>query len=372
MGKRSPVLGYNHNFKHRGLIFHVQTEDSGVGNPHLFTHLFHGGVIISSRRMDYDADSEVDIVKSLMQSQHKAVLKDLKIGSFDDKIDSYLGHKPELLPRKDTDNEDTDPSNVSHAATIADAPVIEPVEAYVEASVPPDMDAEYDDTQDVTEAARWAAAAHKRRAATELAIDEITLEPPEKDHTPTIQRVEMLPSPAIHLDIPSANRPPPRMPTPTARNVMSEAELGDPMVTFAPKRPAILPEPAAPTEVPESDDNSGAYHIRRPNRGTTEHLRGRPLARGRQDPTPAKTFPTARASGKAANPQPGRPRSSVVVSRPAVIIGAPANIVGDKSKQRAPAARKARDGNLFGKDLISEKSLDEVIMAYLSEDTDDS
>ena len=131
VGKRSPVLGYNHNFKHRGLIFHVQTEDSGVDNPHLFTHLFHGGVIISSRKIDYDAESEVDVVKALMQSQHKAVLKDLKIGTFDNKIDTYLGNRDDLEPRKADSaagpaGEDTDPDAEAHleAAAVAEDPAV--------------------------------------------------------------------------------------------------------------------------------------------------------------------------------------------------------------------------------------------------------
>ena len=55
MAKRSPILGYNHNVKYRGLIFHVQTEDSGLLSPHLFTHLFYGGVILSTRKLVYDA-----------------------------------------------------------------------------------------------------------------------------------------------------------------------------------------------------------------------------------------------------------------------------------------------------------------------------
>ena len=38
-------------------------------------------------------------------------------------------------------------------------------------------------------------------------------------------------------------------------------------------------------------------------------------------------------------------------------------------KGRKPAPRKARSGSVFGKNMISEKSLDEVIMAYLSEDS---
>jgi hypothetical protein len=99
VGKRSPILGYNHNVRYRGLVFHVQTEDSGVATPHLFTHLFHHGVIVSTRKLDYDAGSAEESIKSLMQAQHKAVLKDLRRGAFDDKIDSYLGGTPGLLPR---------------------------------------------------------------------------------------------------------------------------------------------------------------------------------------------------------------------------------------------------------------------------------
>jgi hypothetical protein len=99
VGKRSPILGYNHNVRYRGLVFHVQTEDSGVVTPHLFTHLFHHGVIVSTRKLVYDAGSAEDSIKSLMQAQHKAVLKDLRRGHYDDKIDSYLGGTPGLLPR---------------------------------------------------------------------------------------------------------------------------------------------------------------------------------------------------------------------------------------------------------------------------------
>lgn len=99
MAKRSPILGYNHNVLYRGLVFHVQTEDSGLLSPHLFTHLFYGGTIISTRKLVYDAGSAEDAIKGLMQSQHKIVLKDLKKGAFDDKIDVYLKDVEGLLPR---------------------------------------------------------------------------------------------------------------------------------------------------------------------------------------------------------------------------------------------------------------------------------
>ncbi len=108
MAKRSPILGYNHNVRYRGLVFHVQTEDSGVMSPHLFTHLFHGGVIVSTRKLVYDAGSGEESIKSLMQAQHKAVLKDLRRHKFDDKIDEYLGTTPGLLPREAAEEDLTD------------------------------------------------------------------------------------------------------------------------------------------------------------------------------------------------------------------------------------------------------------------------
>jgi len=68
-------------------------------NPHLFTHLFHEGVIVSTRKLVYDAGSNEEAIKSLMQAQHKAVMKDLKRGLFDDKIDQYMSEVPGLEPR---------------------------------------------------------------------------------------------------------------------------------------------------------------------------------------------------------------------------------------------------------------------------------
>lgn len=99
MAKRSPILGYNHNVRYRGLVFHVQTEDSGLLNPHLFTHLFHEGVIVSTRKLVYDAGANEEAIKALMQAQHKAVMKDLRKGTFDEKIDTYLSGTPGLEPR---------------------------------------------------------------------------------------------------------------------------------------------------------------------------------------------------------------------------------------------------------------------------------
>ncbi|AKF08346.1 hypothetical protein [Sandaracinus amylolyticus] len=85
----SPLLGYNNNVRHRGKIFHIQTEDSGVTHAHIFTHLFaDGGRIIATKKTTYaqylGTERFPGIVKKLMQAQHKAMFIALRDGLFDE------------------------------------------------------------------------------------------------------------------------------------------------------------------------------------------------------------------------------------------------------------------------------------------------
>jgi hypothetical protein len=89
------LSGFNTNYRYRGVLFHVQTEDSGVANPHVITHLFHGGNILASEKLDYaeklEAEDVESVVRELMESQHKAMLKRLKRGGFDAVIRERVG-----------------------------------------------------------------------------------------------------------------------------------------------------------------------------------------------------------------------------------------------------------------------------------------
>ena len=91
------VGGFNNNFRYRGILFHVQTEDSGVTNPHVITHLFHGGNILASEKLDYSGKLELgedeleEVVRELMETQHKAMLKRLQRGLHDTVILERLG-----------------------------------------------------------------------------------------------------------------------------------------------------------------------------------------------------------------------------------------------------------------------------------------
>ena len=82
------VTGFNHNIKHRGKMYHVQTEDSGVNNPHIITHMFVGGNILASKKTSYadivNAENLAEVVRELMEEQHKEMLRNLLNGVYDE------------------------------------------------------------------------------------------------------------------------------------------------------------------------------------------------------------------------------------------------------------------------------------------------
>jgi hypothetical protein len=83
------ILGFNHNVVYKGEVFHVQTEDSGVSNPHIITLLYRGGVILCSKKTSYadilKMDNFESVVEELMKAQHKELMRRLKSGEFDER-----------------------------------------------------------------------------------------------------------------------------------------------------------------------------------------------------------------------------------------------------------------------------------------------
>ncbi|WP_129125366.1 hypothetical protein [Geomonas oryzae] len=84
------VLGFNHNIRYKGVLFHVQTEDSGKANPHIITLLYREGTIIASAKTSYADIIKVEqleaVVESIMKEQHKDMMRRLKNGEFDARI----------------------------------------------------------------------------------------------------------------------------------------------------------------------------------------------------------------------------------------------------------------------------------------------
>ncbi|AKU90342.1 hypothetical protein [Vulgatibacter incomptus] len=81
------VTGFNHNVRHNGQGYHVQTEDSGDEIAHVITHLFQGGNILATKKSSYaELRGEPDLkarVRALMEEQHKKMLRELIAGAFD-------------------------------------------------------------------------------------------------------------------------------------------------------------------------------------------------------------------------------------------------------------------------------------------------
>jgi len=84
--------GFNTNCRYRGVVFHVQTEDSGIKTPVIVTHLFQQGNVIASCRGDYSDQLEkqdwVERVRQQMQAQHKSMLRQLIHGEHDAAIEA--------------------------------------------------------------------------------------------------------------------------------------------------------------------------------------------------------------------------------------------------------------------------------------------
>ena len=88
---RRAQMGFNNNIKYREQVFHVQTEDSGLDQPHIITHLFaDGGRIIKSHKRSYAKEVRrtdvAEYVRGLMKGQHLEMVLTLRDGRFDEII----------------------------------------------------------------------------------------------------------------------------------------------------------------------------------------------------------------------------------------------------------------------------------------------
>lgn len=248
----SPLLGYNNNVRHRGRVFHIQTEDSGLKHPHVITHLFaDGGRILKTVKTSYAEHVGTEKleakVRELMKAQHKSMFMSLRDGEFD--------HLVGLAPPP------PDPARLSLAT----------IEAVAVAS---------------EDAAGPTSRAPQRAQAPDLFTDA---------------------SQQVPVDI---------------------ATLERAALAAQAKTPSIRPEgdlpPPPPSMLAKKVEGAGTY------RGDGSE----------------------RIERVADPPKGGR----YAQTRPAAIF----------------ASNRPAEGSIFGEDLISEKSLDEVILSYLAEDLEES
>lgn len=132
------LQGLNSNIKHRGKIFHIQTEDSGVKYGHIISHLFHEGSILSSVKTGYkdlietvsDGELEGEIHK-LMRKSHRKMVAKLTAGGFDEKLSANAPNENAATENEPVENkltEEPEQSDDASSPAITESDEIEPKE----------------------------------------------------------------------------------------------------------------------------------------------------------------------------------------------------------------------------------------------------
>jgi hypothetical protein len=289
----SPLLGYNNNVRHKGKVFHIQTEDSGVKYGHIITHLFmDGGRILKSVKTSYAEylgnERMADIVREMMKQQHKAMFIALRDGKFDPM------------------SEGSADASQATRAVVAESPPkpSSPPPALATVPSPPPV------------GSRTPAPADRTDAFAVVA-------PPDPDGPPTLREAEGLSE--LTLDIDALER-------------AAEASAASPLLRGA----SDLPPPPANLF---REKTSGKYRL----------TPVPPGAASAPTPAPSRATPSGSPPARRTSQTPPPTERRYAPTRPAAIFG-----------QSRPQGK-----SIFGEDLISDKSLDEVILSYLAEDLDE-
>jgi hypothetical protein len=312
---RSPLLGYNHNVKYGGQIFHVQTEDSGPGNPHVFTHLFFEGSILGSKRCQYEPEAAEEQVRVMMQSQHKAILKELKQKTYDERITRFFETRGQTFHSEDFFADAAQPIPAAAVAVPVPQPAPEP-----SAEVPAEAPAQ----------------------AQVLDLDALPATAVERSATP-----EPLP---MHLTKPAVPGPG----TYTFRRPNRVEIPGEPVqlpLALPGAKPAS-PHPITPVVVQRQVVvGAGGPPSTTTRKVPTTPVRRRPVSGG---PYVVKEGSHANIPGTVRRAEPARPLSTPPEPAPAPRTAEPAP-KAPPTQEGAPAA------------FVTDQSLDDVILAYLSQ-----
>ncbi|MBX3190765.1 MAG: hypothetical protein KF819_27455 [Labilithrix sp.] len=329
------MLGYNNNVRHKNRVFHIQTEDSGVNHPHIITHLFmDGGRILKSVKKSYaehvGADGMSETVRVLMKEQHKAMFIALRDGQFDHLVD---GGAPARAPA---------PSSPEIPPAAPSAPEVAAAPAAPAAPVHPSGQLAPATQPDPPVAPKNEAPKNEERKEPFIAV---TNEPEEVPTTTREQRPKA-PGHELTLDFDALERAAHDVAAPSLFN---STDLPPPPKNLFAKEPGT----------------GGKYQALEPTRDSSPPSSRTPRRDPREEPAPHSKPPPSRpatksspasSKGSSGRTPSGRPGERYAPARPAAIFG---------STQKPPTPQSQ---SIFGDELISDKSLDEVILSYLAED----
>lgn len=86
------ITGFNTDIKHNEKVYHVQTEDKGVGNPYIESLVYVGGEILASKKTSYAEQLKAGGIDEkwiggLMEQQHRTMIAAIKRGRFETAAD---------------------------------------------------------------------------------------------------------------------------------------------------------------------------------------------------------------------------------------------------------------------------------------------
>lgn len=112
------ITGYNTDVKYGEITLHVQTEDKGEGNPFIESLVYYGGQVVVAKRASYadklQSGDRVGEITTLMEHQHRTMMRAIQAGKFDDKIRLFVPDKERTRPQG------ASPSDTSDAFDLAD------------------------------------------------------------------------------------------------------------------------------------------------------------------------------------------------------------------------------------------------------------
>jgi hypothetical protein len=82
------ITGYNTDVEHDGVVYHVQTEDKGIGAPVILSLVYVGGAILASKRSPYDdlvtSGFDERMLVERLQRQHRLICAAIHAGRIED------------------------------------------------------------------------------------------------------------------------------------------------------------------------------------------------------------------------------------------------------------------------------------------------
>lgn len=79
--------GYNTDIEHRGLMFHVQTQDQGSNAQYVESIVYRSGKVLASRRTYYtnflNSPALQNTINKIIDEQHEGILQEISEGTFD-------------------------------------------------------------------------------------------------------------------------------------------------------------------------------------------------------------------------------------------------------------------------------------------------